>query len=92
MEQVKGSSFDEEVKSVNPDKKFSRKERLDSSRISKSGVKSTPRLNHLIKPLWESNKIIDHPIKSGKAGNSRQEKQFKSEPRQYRNPSIHPKP
>ena len=51
------------------------KERLESSRVSRRGCKSTPR-SDLVKPWWESNKIFDKPAK-----NRAVEAGFRSEPR-----------
>lgn len=86
-EKDRGSSYSEDVKSVNSNRGISSKERLDSSRISRRGFKSTPRSN-MIKPWWESNKIIDHPIATSKNREYRTDKQFRSEPRRYRNSAI----
>ena len=76
----------EEIKSIKSYKIGQSKERLDSSRSSRKGVKSTPRSNYSIKPWWESNKIIEQPKKIPKIPKSRIEARFKSEPR----PSKHP--
>ena len=51
------------------------KDRLESSRVSRRGCKSTPRSN-IVKPWWESNKIFDKPPRNRAA-----ESGFRSEPR-----------
>lgn len=65
----------EEVNSVVSYKGVSSKERLDTSRVSRRGCRSTPRSN-MVKPWWESNKIFDKIPRNRKHDSS-----FRSEPR-----------
>lgn len=66
------------------------KDRLNSSRMSGRGLKSSSRPSYSIKPWWESNTILERPVKTSKATRTRVEKQFRSEPRAYKDTSLCP--
>lgn len=83
-------SYGEEAKSNVSFRVVASKERLDSSKMSRNGLKSNSRPSYAIKPWWESNKMIDRPIRSTKNHVARSDRQFRSEPRAYKDTSLCP--
>lgn len=93
---IKLSELEEEkdkINSVNEDSsslglyKGVSKDKIDSSRDSRRGVRSTPRYKNSIKPWWESNKILDFHSNSSKS-HERTDKKFRSETRERRKISL----
>ena len=89
LEEAKESkSISEDINSEFSYKVASSKERLDSSRVSRKGVKSTPKSKFMFRPWWESNKVLENAIASSKNRDFNNERRFRSEPRQTRKGSV----
>ena len=89
LEEVKESkNISEDINSVFSYKMNLSKERLNSSMISRNGVKSTPKSNFMFRPWWESNKVLENAIASSRNRDYNNERRFRSEPRPARKGSV----